>query len=405
MHTAINKYKRHLEGKKNMPAVYLKRGEEKDLYAGHLWIFDNEVEHINGKYFPGDIVEVLSSKGAFLGMGYINPSSKILVRLLTRQREQIDRNFLEKRLSAAFELRKKLGLGNSYRVVFGEADLLPALIVDKFADCLVIQTLALGIDRFKEDIVEILREEFHPMCIYERNDVPLREKEGMRQQTGALFGQSPGVVEIEENGIRLLVDIEKGQKTGYFLDQRENRAAIEPFVKDAQLLDCFCHTGGFALHAAKFGAKAVEAVDISADALKVAQKNAELNGFKNIQFKEANVFDLLNEYQKMNNQFDTIILDPPAFCKTKSALPGAYRGYKEINLRAMALLRPGGFLITCSCSHYMTPELFLKMLNEAAVDVRRQVRIIEIRYQAKDHPIAVNADESLYLKCVILQVW
>jgi 23S rRNA (cytosine1962-C5)-methyltransferase len=388
-----------------MADVYLKRGEENDIYAGHLWVYDNEVDHIGGEYAPGDIVDVVSSRGFFVGRGYINPRSKILVRLLTQQKETIDRAFLQKRLTAAFELRKKLGLGNSYRVVFGEADLLPALIVDKFADCLVIQTLALGIDRMKADIMDILREEFNPRCIYERNDVPLREKEGLPQRTGVLFGQSPGLVEIEENGIKLLVDIENGQKTGYFLDQRENRAAIAPFVKDAEVLDCFCHTGGFALHAAKYGAKVIEAVDISADALAVAQKNAELNGFENITLKEANVFDLLNEYQKSKRTFDTIILDPPAFCKTKSALPGAYRGYKEINLRAMKLLNAGGFLITCSCSHFMTPELFLKMLNESAVDIKRQARIIEIRYQAKDHPIAVNADESLYLKCVILQVF
>jgi len=388
-----------------MAEVYLKRGEENDVYAGHLWIYDNEVARINGEYMPGDIVDVLSLPGFFVGRGYINPRSKILVRILTQDKEPIDRAFLQKRLAAAFNLRKKLGLDNSYRVVFGEADLLPALIVDKFADCLVIQTLALGIDRMKVDIIEILKEEFNPRCIYERNDVPLREKEGLPQQTGVIFGESPGIVEIEENGVKLLVDIERGQKTGYFLDQRENRAAIEPFVKDAEVLDCFCHTGGFALHAAKFGAKSIEAVDISADALALAQKNAALNGFENIKYIEANVFDLLNEYQKSKRAYDTIILDPPAFCKTKSALPGAYRGYKEINLRAMKLLKPGGFLITCSCSHFMTPELFLKMLNESAVDIKRQARIIEIRYQAKDHPIAVNADESLYLKCVILQVF
>jgi 23S rRNA (cytosine1962-C5)-methyltransferase len=388
-----------------MAEVYLKRGEENDVYAGHLWIYDNEVARINGEYMPGDIVDVLSLPGFFVGRGYINPRSKILVRILTQDKEPIDRAFLQKRLAAAFNLRKKLGLDNSYRVVFGEADLLPALIVDKFADCLVIQTLALGIDRMKADIIEILKEEFNPRCIYERNDVPLREKEGLPQQTGVIFGESPGIVEIEENGVKLLVDIERGQKTGYFLDQRENRAAIEPFVKDAEVLDCFCHTGGFALHAAKFGAKSIEAVDISADALALAQKNAALNGFENIKYIEANVFDLLNEYQKSKRAYDTIILDPPAFCKTKSALPGAYRGYKEINLRAMKLLKSGGFLITCSCSHFMTPELFLKMLNESAVDIKRQARIIEIRYQAKDHPIAVNADESLYLKCVILQVF
>ena len=387
-----------------MADIILKRGEEKDVFAGHLWIYDNEIERVEGDFEPGDIVDVKSAKGAFLGRGYINPRSRIRVRIMTREREDIDRAFLERRIDDAIYLRRRLGLDNAYRVVFGEADMLPALVVDKFADCLVMQTLALGIDRMKADIVDILRMRFNPTCIYERNDVPLREKEGLSQQTGALYGVSPGIVEINEHGIRLLVDIENGQKTGYFLDQRENREAIEPFAKGARLLDCFCHTGGFALHAAKYGAKSVEAVDISAQALELASRNAALNGFDNIVPRQANVFDLLNDYQRAGNMFDTIILDPPAFCKTKAALPGAYRGYKEINLRAMKIINPGGFLITCSCSHFMTPELFLKMINEAAFDVRRRVRIIEIRYQAKDHPVAVNADESLYLKCFILQV-
>jgi 23S rRNA (cytosine1962-C5)-methyltransferase len=387
-----------------MAEIILKRGEENDVFAGHLWIYDNEIDRVEGDFEPGGIVDIKSAKGAFLGRGYINPLSKIRVRIITREHEEIDRAFLERRIDDAVALRRRLGLENSYRVIFGEADMLPALIVDKFSDCLVIQTLALGIDRMKSDIVDILRDRFDPRCIYERNDVPLREKEGLKQQTGALYGISPGTVEINEHGIRILVDIENGQKTGYFLDQRENRAAIEPFVRDARVLDCFSHTGGFALHAAKYGAKSVEAVDISEQALKIAAENAVLNGFSTIETKQANVFDLLNDYVRAGNMFDTIILDPPAFCKTKSALSGAYRGYKEINLRAMKLVNPGGFLITCSCSHFMTPELFLKMINEAAVDVRRRVRIIEIRYQAKDHPVAVNADESLYLKCVMLQV-
>jgi 23S rRNA (cytosine1962-C5)-methyltransferase len=388
-----------------MAKVYLKRGEEKDVFGGHLWIYDNEIERADGEYSGGDIVDVASHGGAFLGRGYINPKSRIRVRLMTRLDEPVGRQLLERRMSEAFSLREKLGLENSYRIVFGEADMLPALIADKFADCIVIQTLALGIDLMKGDIVDILKEHFSPRCIYERNDVPLRAKEGLPLVTGPLYGTSPGTVEIEENGLRLLVDIEKGQKTGYFLDQRENRAAIGPFSAGADMLDCFCHTGGFALNASKFGAKSVEAVDISSEALELALRNAQLNGFDNIKFTQANVFDLLNEYERAGRRFDTVILDPPAFCKTKSALAGAYRGYKEINLRAMKLINSGGFLITCSCSHFMTPELFLRMINEAAFDVRRRVRIIEIRYQAKDHPVAVNADESLYLKCVILQVF
>ena len=386
----------------------LKRGEEKDVFAGHLWIYDNEIDRIEGTFEPGDIVDVAAANGAHLGRGFINPRSKILVRLLTRGREEIDGAFIKMRLENAFKYREQLGLFQNeraaFRAVFGDADLMPSLVVDKFAGCVVIQTLALGMERFKDEIVAVIRDYYHPDCIFERNDVVLREKEGMEQRKGVLYGQAPGIVEIEENGIRLLVDVENGQKTGYFLDQRENRAAIAPFARGAELLDCFCHTGGFALHAAKFGATCVEAVDVSDTALEFVQKNAALNGYDNITAKNADVFDLLNKYQQEGRLFDTIILDPPAFCKTKAALSGAYRGYKEINLRAMKLLRPGGFLITCSCSHFMTPELFLKMLQDAAVDSRRTVRICEIRYQAKDHPVAVNADESLYLKYVALQV-
>lgn len=388
--------------------VFLKRGEEKDIFAGHLWIYDNEVERIEREITPGQIVDVKACNGAFLGRGYINPKSKILVRLLTRSHDEINHNFIKSRLESAFIYRDKLGLNtnerSAFRAVFGEADFLPALVVDKFADCLVIQTLALGIEMFKADIVQILRDYYNPRCIYERNDVPLREKEGLEQKKGVLYGEEPGIVEIEENGVRLLVDIVNGQKTGYFLDQKENRAAIQPYCKEASVLDCFCHTGGFALHAAKFGAKEVEAVDISETALQVVSKNAALNGFNTITTKKANVFDLLNEYQMQGRMFDTVILDPPAFCKTKSALKGAYRGYKEINLRGMKLVRSGGFLVTCSCSHYMTPDLFMKMLQDAALDSRRSARICEIRYQAKDHPVSINADESLYLKYVALQI-
>jgi len=387
--------------------VVLRRGEEKDVFAGHLWVYDNEVERTVGKFEAGGIVDVVSYNGAFLGRGYINPKSRILVRFMTHGHDEINREFLKKKLVEAFKYREKLGLvgeRSAYRAVYGEADFLPGLVVDKFADCFVIQTLALGIERFKADIVDIIREYYNPRCIYERNDVPLREKEGMQQQTGALFGTSPGVVEIEENGIKILVDIENGQKTGYFLDQRENRAAIAPFVKGSSVLDCFCHTGGFALHAAKYGAAVVEATDISESALDFVNKNAALNGFSNIETKKANIFDMLNAYQNEGRFFDTVILDPPAFCKSKSALPGAIRGYKEINLRGMNLVRQGGFLITCSCSHFMTPELFMQMLQDAALDSRRVVRLIETRYQAKDHPVSINADESLYLKCIALQV-
>lgn len=386
-----------------LPVVTLKPGEEKDLRTGRLWIFDNEIAGMQGDVTPGGIVELVSARGAFLGRGFCNMRSKIRVRLLTREREEINDAFFRRRLSQAIDLRRRLGHFGACRLVFGEADFLPGLTVDKFGDVLVMQVAALGIERFKDAIVNCLAELLHPRTIYERDDLPTREKEGLPQQTGVLYGEQPGLVEISENGLRVLVDVENGQKTGYFLDQRENRAALAPF-SSGKVLDCFCHTGGFALHAAKYGADTVEAVDISASALEMVRKNAALNGLTNITTTEANVFDLLKAYQQEGRQYDLVILDPPAFAKSKSALKSAVRGYKEINLRGMQLVRPGGFLVTCSCSHFMTPDLFLDMIKRAAADVGRTARILEIRYQAKDHPIGIGADESLYLKCVILQL-
>ena len=388
-----------------MAKIFLKRGEEKDIQVGNQWVFDNEVEKIEGSYEPGDIVDVYSFKNNFLARGYINPKSKILVRLLTRKQEEIDKEFFRKKITTAWEYRKMLGYTDSCRVIFGEADLLPALIVDKFGDYLSIQTLSLGIEKYKDMIVELLEEIIEPKGIYERNDVPLREKEGLEQKKGFLKGPFDTTVEIFENQVKMLVDIENGQKTGYFLDQRENRAALKSFVKDAKVLDTFCHTGGFSMHAAYYGAKEVTAVDISEHAIEYVNRNAQLNGLQDkIKGVAANVFDLLKEYQTQGEKFDVVILDPPAFCKTKSALEGAYRGYKEINLRGMKLVKPGGFLVTCSCSHYMYPEIFTKMLKEAAKDARKILRLVEARTQSKDHPIMFGSDESHYLKCMIVQV-
>ncbi len=388
-----------------MAKIILKRGEEKDIQVGNQWVFDNEVEKIEGSYEPGDIVDVYSFKNNFLARGYINPKSRILVRLLTRNQEEIDKEFFRKKITTAWEYRKMLGYTESCRVIFGEADLIPALIVDKFGDYLSIQTLSLGIEKYKELIVELLEEIIQPKGIYERNDVALREKEGLVQKKGFLKGPFDTTVEIVENQVKMLVDIENGQKTGYFLDQRENRAALKPFVKDARVLDTFCHTGGFSMHAAYYGAKEVTAVDISEHAIEYVNRNAVLNGLQDkIKGVTANVFDLLKEYQTQGEKFDVVILDPPAFCKTKSALEGAYRGYKEINLRGMKLVKPGGFLITCSCSHYMYPEIFTKMLKEAAKDARKILRLVESRTQSKDHPIMFGSDESHYLKCMIVQV-
>lgn len=388
-----------------MTKIILKKGEEKRIQMGHPWVFDNEVKSVEGEYEPADIVDVHDFKGNFLGRGYINPKSKILVRILTRKQEEINKEFFRKRINDAWEYRKKFVDTNSCRVIFGEADLLPALIVDKFGDYLSIQTLALGIEKYKDTIIELLQEIIQPKGIFERNDVQIREKEGLEQKKGFLVGEFDPIVEIMENEIKMLVDIESGQKTGHFLDQRENHAAIRPFVKDARVLDTFTHTGGFALHAAYYGAKEVTAVDISEHAIEFMKKNAELNGLQDkINGVVANVFDYLKECQVKNEKFDVVVLDPPAFCKTKSALEGAYRGYKEINLRGMKLVKPGGYLVTCSCSHYMIPSLFEEMLLDAARDAKKIIRMVEFRTQAKDHPVLMGSTESLYLKCYILQV-
>ncbi len=388
-----------------MAAIKLKKGEEKRIQTGHPWVFDNEVDTITGTYEPADIVDVFDFKDRFLGRGYINPRSKILVRLLTREQEEINREFFRKKILNAWEYRKKLTDINSCRVIFGEADFLPALIVDKFGDYLSIQTLSLGIEKYKDMIVELLEEIIQPKGIYERNDVQIRELEGLEQKKGFLRGPFDTTVEIMENEIKMLVDIENGQKTGYFLDQKENRAALKPLVNGGRVLDTFTHTGGFALHAAYYGASEVTAVDISEHAIEYVMRNAELNNLQHkIKGVVGNVFDVLKEYQVNNEKFDVVILDPPAFCKSKSAVAGAYRGYKEINLRGMKILKPGGFLVTCSCSHYMYSDMFMKMLQEAAKDAKRMLRQVEFRTQSKDHPILLGSNESLYLKCAIMQV-
>ncbi len=388
-----------------MAKITLKKGEEQRIQMGHPWIFGNEVKNIEGSFDPADIVDVYDFRSRFLGRGYINPKSKILVRLLTREHEEINKDFFRKRILQAWDYRKKLVDTSSCRVIFGEADFLPALIVDKFADYLSIQTLSLGIEKYRDIIVELLEEIIEPKGIYERNDVQIREKEGLEQKKGFIKGPFDTTVEIMENQVKILVDIENGQKTGYFLDQRENRAALAPFVKGGRVLDTFTHTGGFALHAAHYGAEEVTAVDISPHAIEFVKRNAEINGLQDkIKGVVGNVFDVLKEYQTTEEIFDVVILDPPAFCKNKSAVEGAYRGYKDINLRGMRILKPGGFLVTCSCSHYMYPGLFMEMIQEAARDAHRMVRQVEFRTQAKDHPVLYGSDESMYLKCVILQV-
>lgn len=388
-----------------MTKVQLQKGKEKRIAEGHPWVYDNEIDKVFGNYENGDIVDIYNWKDNFIGRGYINNNSKIRVRILTRKQEEINKEFFRNKINDAWEYRKRMADTSSCRVVFGEADFIPGLIVDKFEDYLSIQTLSLGIEKYKDIIVEVLDELLSPKGIYERNDVQIRELEGLEQKKGFLKGPFDTKVEIMENEIKMLVDIENGQKTGYFLDQRENRAALKPLVSGARVLDTFTHTGGFALHAAHYGAKEVIAVDISNHAVEYVNTNAALNNLQGkVQVVLANVFDILKEYQQKGEKFDVVILDPPAFCKSKSALQGAYRGYKEINLRAMKIINPGGFLVSCSCSHYMYPEIFQKMLLEAARDAKRTLRIIESRIQAKDHPVISGYNESLYLKCVIMQV-
>lgn len=390
-----------------MTNVVLNKRKNRRIEEGHPWIYDNEIRQIQGEVSPGDIVNVYDNTHKFIGRGYINPNSKIQIRILTRDKDEaIDQDFFRRRIIEAWEYRKRFADPVSCRVIFGEADFLPGLIVDKFGDYLVVQTLALGIDQYKEMIVQLLAEIIQPVGIYERNDVPVRELEGLPQQTGFLLGEFPTTVKMEENGIQMFVDLAEGQKTGYFLDQKENRAAIKPLVKDAEVLDCFTHTGSFTLHAVHYGAKSVKAVDISEHAIEFVKRNVALNGFTDrVSYEVQNVFDLLRDFDETGKQFDVVILDPPAFCKSRSAIGGAKRGYKEINLRGIKIVRRGGFLVTASCSHYMYPEEFSQVINEAAVDAGRQLRLIEYRYQSKDHPILLNFGESLYLKFQIYQVF
>lgn len=388
-----------------MAKIILVKGKEKRVEYGHPWIYRSDIGSVDGSFNPGDIVDVYCNRNQFLGRGYMNLKSMISIRMLTYEHEEINYDFLYKRILNAWEYRKKVADTQSCRVVFSESDFLPALVVDKFAGVLVVQTSALGMDRFKPEIVDILKDIIKPDGIYERNDLSVRELEGLEQKKGFLSGEFDTMVEMLENGIKFNVDVENGQKTGYFLDQKENRAALRTLVKDSKVLDCFTHTGSFALHAAFYGASEVLGIDISDHAVETAAANAKLNGLEEIcRFETANTFDRLREYYDRNESFDTIILDPPAFTKSKNTVEGAIRGYKEINLRAMKIINSGGFLVTCSCSHHVDQELFLDIIYNAAMDSKRRVRLVEYRSQAKDHPVLLASNETEYLKCAILQI-
>ncbi|MGB9839011.1 class I SAM-dependent rRNA methyltransferase [Thermovenabulum sp.] len=390
-----------------MAKVILKGKKNERIEKGHPWVYSTEILSIKGNYKPGDIVEVYLENGKFLGKGYINPKSQITVRFLTKNKdEEIDREFFKNRIIKALNYRKQLNYGESYRLIYAEADFLPALIVDKFNNTLVIQTLSLGMEKYKNIIVDILVELLSPECVYERNDAPVRELEGLELKKGVLYGELPEKIIIEENGIQYYVDVVEGQKTGFFFDQRENRKAIEPFVKGKEILECFCYTGSFALNAAKYGANNILAYDYSDEAISLARENAKLNGVQdNIKFEVGNAFDILRKFYNDKKKFDVVILDPPAFVKSKKALEGAIRGYKEINLRGMKLLKPGGFLITSSCSHHVKDELFFEILMSAAYDAKVTMRIIEKRSQAKDHPVLAASEETSYLKFYILELY
>ena len=381
--------------------VTLKKGEGRTLKAGGMWVFDNEIESIMGRFENGSIVTVHDFDGYPMGRGFINQNSKIRIRLMTRNvNQEIDREFLRDRVRMAWEYRKKTVDTGSCRVIFGEADFLPGLVIDKFSDVLVVESLALGIDRFKLEIVELLKEELlkdgiRIRGVYERSDAKVRLNEGMERVKGFLSEEFDTNVEIVENGVKYLVDVRDGQKTGFFLYQKYNRLAIQKLCKDARVLDCFTHTGSFALNAAIAGAKEVTGVDASELAVEQAAKNAALNGVQDrAKFICRDVFELLPELEKQGEKYDVVILDPPAFTKSRNSVKNAIKGYREINLRAMKLVKDGGFLATCSCSHFMTYELFTETIGQADRNVNKRLRKVEFRKQAQDNPILWAADAS-----------
>ncbi len=371
------------------------------LRAGHPWVYRSDVKSADAT--AGAVVRVLNEQGRFLGCAFYSDRSQISIRLVTDEDVSVDRAFLLERIRQAAKFRQQVvSNSNAYRVVFGEGDRIPALIVDRYADYLVMQNLNQATDRLKNVLVEILVELFSPRGILERNDPKVRLLEGLPQSVSVLYGDVPEEIEIEQDGIRTICDLRHGQKTGTFLDQRENYQAAASYAT-GEVLDCFSYQGGFALASARH-ARHVDAVDMSAPALAAARRNASINSLSNISFHEANSFDLLKQFDDVSRRFDTIILDPPAFAKNKDSLAAAVRGYKEINLRALKLLRPGGYLVTCSCSHHLSEPLFLELLADAATDAHRTISIVDRRTQAKDHPILLAVPETLYLKCFILRV-
>lgn len=386
-----------------MLKVILNRNEEENILNGYPWVFNNEVNNFEGTIENGKVCSVYTFDHQFVAYGFLNTSSKIMVRILSLdENDVIDKAFFKTRIEYAIEHRKTLGW-EATRLVFSEADFLPGLVVDKYGDYLSVQFMSLGMDMIKQDIVDILVELTGCKGIYERSDMPVREKEGLEQKKGFLYGSFNPRVEIVEDGIHMIVDMENGQKTGYFLDQKLNRDILRLYAKDKYVLDAFSNVGGFALHACKYGASHVDACDISQRACDEILNNAKLNGYHQLEAKCVDVFDFLHDNANAN-KYDLIVLDPPAFSKSKESLKKAYRGYKDINMQAMKIIKSGGYLLTFSCSQHMTPDLFMQMVSEAANDAKRTVQFLDFRIQSPDHPALLQAGEQLYLKCLILRV-
>ena len=390
--------------------VTLKKGAGRQLKSGGMWVYDNEIDTFSENVEDGGLIELHDFDDYFMGIGFVNRRSKITVRMLSRHEGEINEEFIKQRVKDAVSYRMDTVDTSSCRLIFGEADFLPGIVIDKFSDVLVVESLALGIDRFKQlivdDLKEILKEYGMPIRgVYERSDAKVRQLEGMERVKGFIGEEFDTKVMITENGVKYYVDVKDGQKTGFFLDQKYNRRAIGGLCKGAKVLDCFTHTGSFALNAGISGASSVLGVDASELAVNQATENAKLNGLEDIvRFKCADVFDLLPQLEKSGEKFDVVILDPPAFTKSRNSIKNAVKGYREINLRGMKLVKDGGDLATCSCSHFMDPELFTKTIGEAARNVHKRLRQIEYRTQSPDHPILWSADESLYLKFYIFQV-
>jgi 23S rRNA (cytosine1962-C5)-methyltransferase len=403
---------------KTLKRIILQRKRKKRLESAHPWVFQSEIDRVEGEPADGDIIDIYNHQEHFLAKGVWNSHSQIAVRILTyRQDEAIDLAFFVCRVRNAWQLRRQFLTNQSAcRVIYGEADFLPGVIVDRYGDYLSVQIVSLGLDQRKDLLVQALVEVFQPKGIIERDDVTLRTLEGLEERKEILYGEVPEIVEIEENEVRMYVDLWNGQKTGYFFDQRENRASIQPIARvmqedgsfrGADVLECFCHTGSFTVHAAYYGARSITALDISEHAIDTAIRNVELNGFQDkaeFEFIVGNAFDELRTFEQEKRSFDVVILDPPAFAKSRRAVEGALRGYKEINLRGLKLVREGGYLVSSSCSFHVRPDMWLQVIHEAATDAKKILRLIEYRSAGKDHPMILGMEENDYLKFAIFQV-